>query len=139
MCFIVEYHGFLGNVDLDAVEKYKEVKEKYDTMSEQINDLEKSRKELLDIISTLEKDMKTSFVECFNQINENFGRVFSELFGGGSAELSLTDPDNILESGIEIKAAPPGKIIKNLMQLSGTAFGYSWERGGWRFLRAGKA
>jgi chromosome segregation protein len=109
----------MGNVDLDAVEKYKEVKEKYDTMSEQINDLEKSRKELLDIISTLEKDMKTSFVECFNQINENFGRVFAELFGGGSAELSLTDPDNILESGIEIKAAPPGKIIKNLMQLSG--------------------
>ncbi len=109
----------MGNVDLDAVEKYKEVKEKYDTMSEQIADLEKSRKELLDIISTLEKDMKTSFVECFNQINENFGRVFSELFGGGSAELSLTDPDNILESGIEIKAAPPGKIIKNLMQLSG--------------------
>ena len=109
----------MGNVDLDAVEKYKEVKEKYDTMSEQIADLEKSRKELTGIIETLERDMKTSFVECFNQINENFGRVFSELFGGGSAELSLTDPDNILESGIEIKAAPPGKIIKNLMQLSG--------------------
>ncbi len=109
----------MGNVDLDAVEKYKEVKEKYDTMSEQIADLEKSRKELTGIIETLEKDMKTSFVECFNQINENFGRVFSELFGGGSAELSLTDPENILESGIEIKAAPPGKIIKNLMQLSG--------------------
>ncbi|MBR5615652.1 MAG: AAA family ATPase, partial [Clostridia bacterium] len=109
----------MGNVDLDAVEKYKEVKEKYDTMSAQIEDLEKSRKELTDIIESLEKDMKASFVECFNQINENFGRVFAELFGGGSAELSLTDPENILESGIEIKAAPPGKIIKNLMQLSG--------------------
>ena len=63
--------------------------------------------------------METAFVDSFKQINENFNRVFAELFGGGSAELSLTDPDNVLESGIEIKAAPPGKIIKNLMQLSG--------------------
>ena len=109
----------MGSVDLNAVEKYKEVKEQYDKMSEQIDDLDKSRTELLGIIETLEKDMKTSFVETFNQINENFGRVFSELFGGGSAELSLTDPDNVLESGIEIKAAPPGKIIKSLLQLSG--------------------
>ena len=109
----------IGNVDLDAVEKYTELKERYDTMKVQIDDLEKSRKELNDIIVTLEADMKTSFVESFNQINENFGRVFAELFGGGSAELSLTDPENVLESGIEIKAAPPGKIIKSLMQLSG--------------------
>ena len=63
--------------------------------------------------------METSFVSAFNDINEHFGQTFSELFGGGSAELSLTDPENVLESGIEIKAAPPGKIIKNLMQLSG--------------------
>jgi chromosome segregation protein len=63
--------------------------------------------------------MESSFIESFNKINENFNRVFSELFGGGSAKLSLTDPANVLESGIEISAAPPGKIIKNLMQLSG--------------------
>ena len=63
--------------------------------------------------------MKTAFVDSFNKINENFNQTFSELFGGGSAELSLTDPENVLTSGIEIKAAPPGKIIKNLMQLSG--------------------
>ena len=63
--------------------------------------------------------MKTAFVDSFNQINENFNRVFSELFGGGSAEISLADPDNVLESGIEIKVAPPGKIIKNMVQLSG--------------------
>jgi chromosome segregation protein len=63
--------------------------------------------------------MTSAFSDAFNAINENFGRVFSELFGGGSAELLLSDPENILESGIEIKAAPPGKIIKNLMQLSG--------------------
>ncbi len=109
----------IGSVDLDAVQKYAEVKERYDYMSAQINDLEKAKKDLLGIISRLEVEMKAAFVDSFNKINENFGKVFSELFGGGSAELSLTDPENVLESGIEIKAAPPGKIIKSLMQLSG--------------------
>ncbi|MBQ7336342.1 MAG: chromosome segregation protein SMC [Clostridia bacterium] len=109
----------IGSVDLDAVAKYEEVKSRYDYMSAQITDLEKARKELNGIISQLEVEMKSAFIESFNKINENFGRVFSELFGGGSAELSLSDPENVLESGIEIKAAPPGKIIKSLMQLSG--------------------
>jgi len=109
----------MGSVDLDAVNKYEEVKERYDYLNGQITDLEKARKELNGIIGQLEDEMKASFVDSFNKINENFGKVFSELFGGGSAELSLSDPENVLESGIEIKAAPPGKIIKNLMQLSG--------------------
>ena len=109
----------LGNVDLDAVNKYKEVKARYDYMAGQIRDLEASKADLLDIIGKLEGEMKTAFIDSFNQINENFNRTFSELFGGGSAELSLSDPDNVLESGIEIKAAPPGKIIKNMVQLSG--------------------
>lgn len=109
----------IGHVDLDAVNKYKEIKERYDYMSVQIKDLEKSRSELSSVIEQLESEMKVAFVRSFDQINENFGHTFAELFGGGSAELSLTDPENVLESGIEIKAAPPGKIIKNLMQLSG--------------------
>jgi len=109
----------LGNVDLDAVNKYKEVKERYDYMSGQLKDLGAAKADLLDIIQKLEGEMKTAFVDSFRQINENFNRVFGELFGGGSAELSLSDPENVLESGIEIKAAPPGKIIKNLVQLSG--------------------
>ena len=109
----------IGHVDLDAVNKYEEVKKRYDYMNGQITDLEKARKDLTDIIDRLEGEMKTAFVDSFNKINENFGKVFTELFGGGSAELSLTDPENVLESGIEIKAAPPGKIIKSLMQLSG--------------------
>ncbi len=109
----------IGNVDLDAVNKYKEVKERYDEMSRQISDLAAAKEQLLSVIGELEGEMKTAFIESFNSINENFNRVFSELFGGGSAEVSLTDPDNVLESGIEIKAAPPGKIIKNLVQLSG--------------------
>ena len=118
----IEYRNKLraiGNVDLDAVNKYKEVKERYDYMKGQLDDLDASKKDLLDIIGKLEGEMKDAFVESFNLINENFNTVFSELFGGGSAELILTDPDNVLESGIEIKAAPPGKIIKNMVQLSG--------------------
>ena len=109
----------IGHVDLDAVNKYREVKERYDYMSAQINDLNKAKSELVGIISKLEEEMKTAFVDSFDKINENFKTTFSDLFGGGHAELYLTEPDNVLESGIEIKAAPPGKIIKNLMQLSG--------------------
>ena len=109
----------IGNVDLDAVNKYKEIKERYDYMKVQLDDLTASKKDLLDVISKLEVEMKEAFVDTFNLINENFNAVFKELFGGGSAELSLTDPENVLESGIEIKAAPPGKIIKNMVQLSG--------------------
>ena len=109
----------LGNVDLDAVNKYKEVKARYDYMEGQIKDLEAARNDLADVIGKLEGEMETAFVDSFQKINENFNRTFIELFGGGSAELSLTDPDNVLESGIEIKAAPPGKIIKNMVQLSG--------------------
>ena len=109
----------IGNVDLDAVNKYNEVKTRYDYMKAQIKDLTEAKNDLVSIIEKLEKEMKTAFITAFNQINENFNRVFAELFGGGSAELSLTEPDDVLTSGIEIKAAPPGKIIKSLMQLSG--------------------
>ncbi|MBQ9802520.1 MAG: chromosome segregation protein SMC [Clostridia bacterium] len=109
----------IGNVDLDAVNKYKEVKERYDYMSAQIADMTAARDDLLKIINDLEGEMKTSFVATFNQINENFNRTFSELFGGGHAEIALSDPSDVLTSGIEIKAAPPGKIIKNLTMLSG--------------------
>ena len=109
----------IGNVDLDAVEKYKEIKARYDYMSAQIKDLTEAKSDLESILSRIDKEMKTTFMEAFNKINENFNRVFCELFGGGSAEISLTDPEDVLGSGIEIKAAPPGKIIKSLMQLSG--------------------
>ena len=109
----------IGSVDLDAINKYKELKERYDYMDKQISDLTASKAELEKIISQLDEQMKSSFVDSFNKINENFNRVFVELFGGGYAELQLTDPEDVLNCGIEIKAAPPGKIIKNLMQLSG--------------------
>jgi chromosome segregation protein len=92
---------------------------RYDELNTQYVDLTSSYDELVGIIARLEDEMKTSFVTAFEAINKNFGITFKELFGGGSAELLLTDPEDVLTSGIEIKAAPPGKIIKNLSLLSG--------------------
>ena len=109
----------LGQVNVDAIEEYAELKERYDHVKTQMDDLEKSKAELFGIISTIEEEMKRMFVEAFHKINKNFGEVFRELFGGGSAELSLTDPEDVLNCGIEISAAPPGKMIKNLSLLSG--------------------
>ncbi len=110
---------YLGAVNPNAVEEYKEVKERYDYLNTQITDLNNAREDLLKIIGELETEMKKNFVDAFNSINENFNSVFKELFGGGHAELSLTDPNDVLNCGIEIKAAPPGKVIKSLMLLSG--------------------
>ena len=109
----------LGNYDPGAIEEYAEVKARYDSLKTQFVDLTNSYDELTDIIVRLEGEMRTSFVSAFDAINRNFGITFRELFGGGNAELSLTEPDDVLTSGIEIKAAPPGKIIKSLSLLSG--------------------
>lgn len=109
----------LGSVNVDAVNEYKEVYERYNFMSEQIADIQKSKSELEKIISGLTEEMKRIFTESFDIINQNFKEIFSELFGGGKAELVLTDPENVLTSGIEIIVAPPGKVIKNLISLSG--------------------
>lgn len=109
----------LGSVNVDAIEEYKEVSERYRFMSEQVADIQKSKAELEKIISGLTEEMKRIFTESFEIINNNFKTIFTELFGGGKAELILTDPENVLTSGIEIKVAPPGKVIKNLISLSG--------------------
>ncbi len=109
----------LGHVNVSAIEEYKETKERYDYIKCQLDDLEASKAELEGVIHTLEVDMRRMFTEAFTKINANFGEVFRELFGGGTAELSLTDPEDVLTSGIEISAAPPGKTIKSLSLLSG--------------------
>ncbi len=109
----------LGGYNPGAIEEFAEVKARYDCLNSQFSDLTNSYNELTGIISRLEVEMRTSFITAFESINKNFGITFKELFGGGSAELSLTDPEDVLTSGIEIKAAPPGKIIKNLSLLSG--------------------
>lgn len=109
----------LGNVNVSAIEEYKEVSERYEFMSKQVNDVEKSKKEIERLINDLTKQMKEVFVESFDQINKNFTYTFKELFGGGTASLSLSDPENILTSGIDILVHPPGKIVVHLDALSG--------------------
>lgn len=109
----------LGNVNVGAIEEYKEVSERYKFLSEQLDDIKTSKHELEKLIEDLTQDMCRIFSESFVIINENFKTIFRELFGGGKAELILTDPENVLESGIEIRVAPPGKVIKNLISLSG--------------------
>lgn len=109
----------LGAVNVSAIEEYKEVSERYEFMLSQINDVEKSAAELKKIIKGLTGKMQEMFTEKFVVIAKNFTDVFKELFGGGTAKLQLTDPDNVLESGIDIIAQPPGKNISIIEQLSG--------------------
>ncbi len=109
----------LGNVNVAAIEEFKEVSERYSFMRGQLDDVETSKRELEQLIEELTDNMRRQFSESFNQINENFKEIFVELFGGGRAELTLTDPEDVLESGIEINVAPPGKVIKSLSLLSG--------------------
>ena len=109
----------LGTVNVDAIEEFKEVSERYAFLSEQVKDVEISRKELLDLINDLTTQMREMFVDRFNQINKHFGIVFAELFGGGKAELKLEEPDDVLHSGIQMNIQPPGKVILNLDALSG--------------------
>ena len=109
----------LGHVNLAAIEEYKEVAERYEFLHAQVEDVEKSKKELSRIIGDLTKEMCVIFRDKFDRINEEFSKVFVELFGGGRGRLELADPENILESGIDIFVQPPGKLIKNLSSLSG--------------------
>nr|WP_308691687.1 chromosome segregation protein SMC [uncultured Terrisporobacter sp.] len=109
----------LGNVNVDSIEEYKEIKERYDFYSEQKEDLQKSIEAIEEIIKDLEEHMKIQFKEEFAKINENFKYVYNRLFGGGEGNLTILDQANILESDIEITAKPPGKKMKNLSLLSG--------------------
>lgn len=109
----------LGHINVNAVEEYSETKERFDFMSKQIADLEDAKKSLENVIKRLETDMKKMFSEAVEKINVSFKRIFSELFGGGNADIVITDPENMLESGIEINIQPPGKMVKNISLLSG--------------------
>lgn len=109
----------LGNVNLAAIEEYKEVSERYEFMSTQIKDVENSKAELTRLINDLTEKMTEIFKEKFDLINLHFSDVFKKLFGGGNAKLILEDESNMLECGIEITAQPPGKAVKALSLLSG--------------------
>ena len=109
----------LGSINVDSIEEYKKTKERYDFMCEQRLDLENTATKLRNIISEMTKTMKEQFIEKFNEINKNFNEVFTELFGGGKAEIKLEDEENVLECGIDIQVQPEGKKLQNMMLLSG--------------------
>ncbi len=109
----------LGNINIDAIEEYKNVKERFDFLTEQTVDLEKAKGELEKIIDEMLGIMKKQFSEQFEIISKNFNSVFRELFGGGQAALVLSDPEDIMETGVEIVAQPPGKKLQSLTLLSG--------------------
>lgn len=109
----------LGSVNVSAIEEYKEVSERYEFMTAQINDVEATRSELYKLINQLTHQMQDIFTEGFARINENFAKTFTELFGGGQASLSLSEPENVLESGIDINVKLPGKNVPSLDGLSG--------------------
>lgn len=109
----------LGSVNVDSIEEYVAVEERFKFLSEQKNDLDKSKKDLEEIIVTMEGHMKELFDLRFREINESFGLVFKELFGGGTGKLSLSDPQDLLESGIEIEVQLPGKGLQNINLYSG--------------------
>lgn len=109
----------LGEVNISAIEEFKTTKERYDFISNQKNDLEETKSKLNNLISNMTSIMKNQFAKQFKIITENFNETFKELFGGGKADLRLSDESNILESGIEIEVQPPGKKLQSMMLLSG--------------------
>ncbi len=115
----------LGNVNVSAIEEYKEVSERYSFMHTQVSDVEKSKAELIKLINELTGKMGVQFKEQFDKINFSFGQTFAELFGGGKASLVLTDESDVLECDIDIKVQPPGKNVQNISLLSGGEKGLS--------------
>lgn len=109
----------LGSINVGAIEEYKEVSERYEFLKGQIDDIEKSRSELVKIIEDLTSSMSEKFLVQFNRINEEFKISFADFFGGGKGEIILEDPSNCLESAIEIKIQPPGKSVQNINLFSG--------------------
>lgn len=109
----------LGSINVGAIEEYKEVSERYEFLKEQIDDIEKSKSELMKIIEDLTASMSEKFLEKFNKINEEFKVCFADFFGGGKGEIVLEQPENCLESPIEIKIQPPGKSVQNINLFSG--------------------
>ncbi len=109
----------LGSINVGAIEEYKEVSERYTFLKEQIGDVEKSKNELMKIIEDLTASMSEKFLTQFNKINAEFKVCFADFFGGGKGELLLEQPDNCLESPIEIRIQPPGKSVQNINLFSG--------------------
>ena len=109
----------LGDVNVGAIEEFDRVNTRYTFLSKQKEDLESALNDLTEILLDLDKTMEEKFISTFNEVNQEFARVFNQLFKGGKAELILTEPENILETGVDIVALPPGKSVKSINALSG--------------------
>ena len=109
----------MGDVNVNAIEDYKSLSERYNFLKNQHDDLVKAEQALMEIIEELDIGMRKQFTEKFAQIQSEFDKVFKELFGGGKGTLELVEDEDILECGIRIIAQPPGKKLQNMMQLSG--------------------
>ena len=109
----------IGPVNIASIEEYERVNTRYEFLKKQTTDLEEAQVTLLKIIDELDSVMKVEFIKAFKEVNKEFNKVFAELFGGGSASLELTDPDNILETGVLINVTPPGKKLRSITLLSG--------------------
>jgi chromosome segregation protein len=109
----------LGHVNLDAPAEYEQVKERFDFLSHQKEDLLDASAQIEASISEMDETMKVQFTDMFHKINEQLQESFAAMFGGGKARLSMTDPDDVLSTGIEIEVQPPGKLVKNLQAFSG--------------------
>ena len=109
----------LGEVNVGSIEEFNRINERYTFLTDQKNDLEHAIDDLMQVITDLDETMKVRFKETFDKVNEEFGKVFKQLFKGGKASLSLTDPEDYLNTGVEISACPPGKQLKSINTLSG--------------------
>ena len=109
----------LGNVNMDAPEEYRETKERYDFMSSQKEDLIKASEQIKAVIDEMDQKMISQFTDMFNRINSELDGIFKAMFGGGKARLTMVDPDDVLNTGIDIDVQPPGKLVKNIQTFSG--------------------
>lgn len=109
----------LGNVNLDAPKQYEEIKERFDFLDTQKKDLLEASQQIMDAIEQMDQTMTEQFTEMFSKINTELDTVFKSMFGGGRAKLSMVDPEDVLNTGIDIDVQPPGKLIKNIQSFSG--------------------
>ena len=119
---VIKYRSIikgLGSVNTSSIEEYKEVKTRFDFLTSEKNDLVSAKDTLFEIIDEMDEVMKKEFKESFEKIRVEFCKVFKQLFGGGSADLKLTDKDDLLNTGVDIVASPPGKTLKSVTLLSG--------------------
>lgn len=109
----------LGSVDVDSIERFEETNKRFEELGEEVNNMQTAQNQVVDLIDEMDKKLVTEFDDMIKKIRTNFQEVFKEMFGGGAADLKYSEPENMLDSGIEIIAQPPGKVVKRITLFSG--------------------